>query len=195
MAYATYTTEAIVCGSKLHNTADRAYLLFTRELGMLWATARSVREERSRQRYGLQDFSIIRVSLIKGKSGWRVGSTEALGNPFMAATTRPARSGVAYLIKQLRRFVQGEQTMEAVFDDVYAALEAVAVAETVAEVTRWQDVVLVRLLHVLGYVSVTPQLRDILAAPAVAVAVVGYDDTLTPAVSTAIAKAHEVSHL
>lgn len=56
MAYETYTTEALVCGTFNRNTADRSYLLFTREAGMLYADARSVREERSRQRYALRTF-------------------------------------------------------------------------------------------------------------------------------------------
>ena len=38
---------------------------------MVLAAARSVREEKSRQRYALQEFALVRVSLIKGKSGWR----------------------------------------------------------------------------------------------------------------------------
>jgi len=88
MSYATYTTEALVCGSRNNNTSDRAYLLFTEEVGMIWASARSVREERSKQRYALQDFSLIRVSLVKGKSGWRIGSVEATCNPFMEARSR-----------------------------------------------------------------------------------------------------------
>ncbi|MEX2341217.1 MAG: recombination protein O N-terminal domain-containing protein, partial [Candidatus Paceibacterota bacterium] len=82
MSYKTYTTEAIVCGSRVNNTSDKSFLLFTKDAGMLWAAAKSVREERSRQRFALQDFSLIRASLIKGKSGWRIGSVESDRNYF-----------------------------------------------------------------------------------------------------------------
>ncbi len=190
-----YTTDAIVCGSLARNTADKSYLLFTRELGMVWAVAKSVREERSRQRYGLQDFSVVRVSLIKGKQGWRIGSTEALGNPFLSALSRPSRSGVAYIIKQLRRFVQGEQALPGVFDDITEALTAIAVADTVDEVVRWQDMVVLRLLYVLGYVRSTPTVAKLLAEPILAVTVAAYKPEHKIAVGQAIAQANEVSHL
>ena len=70
MSYQTYITDAVVVGSYASNTADKSYLLFTKRAGMLYATARSVREERSKQRYALQDFSHITVTLVKGKGGW-----------------------------------------------------------------------------------------------------------------------------
>ena len=105
MSYQTYTTEALVCGSFLHNTADKVFLLFTREAGMLYATAKSVREERSKQRFALQDFSLINVSLIKGKQGWRVGSVEAEVNYFTKSEERLARGSVVLLFKTLRRFI------------------------------------------------------------------------------------------
>ena len=56
MAYVTYTTLALVCGTFDQKTSDRSYMLFTREAGMLFASARSVREERSKQRYASTRF-------------------------------------------------------------------------------------------------------------------------------------------
>lgn len=195
MAYQTYTTDAIVCGSRHLYTADRSYLLFTRELGMLWATARSVREERSRQRYALQDFSLIRVSLVKGKGGWRVGSTEALGNPFLAAEARSARAGIAYVVRQLRRYIHGEQPIPIAYDDVAATLTAVASLADPLTIAPWQQVCLVRLLYALGYVGEQPVLRPLFTASSVSTAV----DAFVPAMEGAIVRAHqaakEVSHL
>lgn len=116
MAHQIYTTKAIVCGAYDHNTSDKSFLLFTREAGMLFATARSVREERSKQRPALQEFSYINISLVKGKQGWRVGSVEAVENFFSNAVSRPARSSVVLLIKTLRRFIHGEEATPKLFD-------------------------------------------------------------------------------
>lgn len=123
MSYVTYITEALVCGTFNRNTADRTYMLFTREAGMLYADARSVREERSRQRYALQDFSRIRVSLIKGKKGWKIGSVEAGNNYFSLATTRESRVSVVSVYRALRRFIHGEEVAPALFDFCLEALE------------------------------------------------------------------------
>jgi len=87
----------------VQNTSDKSFLLFTRDNGMLFATAKSVREEVSKQRQALQDFSRIRVSLVKGKTGWRIGSVESLRNDFSAAYDRETRGSVVSLYRLLRR--------------------------------------------------------------------------------------------
>lgn len=122
MAYVTYTTEALVCGTYDRNTADRSFLLFTKEAGMLYADARSVREERSKQRYALQDFSLVRVSLVKGKSGWKIGSIEAVQNYYHESIDKAARGDVVSLFRLLRRFMKGEEASPELFDYVISAL-------------------------------------------------------------------------
>jgi recombinational DNA repair protein (RecF pathway) len=152
MAYATYTTKALVCGTFNRNTSDCSYLLFTREAGMLYADARSVREEKSRQRYALQDFSLARVSLIKGKLGWRIGSIEARQNYYREAVNKSARMSVVSLFRLLRRFVKGEEAAPEFFDFIVSAL-----TELTSEVEVRSFVLLtvqVRMLSLLGYVDV-----------------------------------------
>lgn len=161
MSYQTYTTEAIVCGTRDSYTSDRSYLLFTKDAGMLWASARSVRMEKSKQRFALQDFSIIRISLIKGKGGWRVGSVEAISNPFMEARERSCRTGVVALTKLLRRFVQGEEAHPAIFQDAVTALSCIAVAEG-ADIVDLQDQFTLRMLNTLGYIAPHDSYRDLI---------------------------------
>ncbi len=151
MSYQTYITEALVCGSFLHNTADKVFLLFTREAGMLYATAKSVREERSKQRPALQEFSLIRVSLIKGKQGWRVGSVEAGPNYFALAESREARGSVTLVVKTLRRFIQGEEVHTELFDFCYQAL--VELTKEISERAFLESVIQLKILTDLGYVD------------------------------------------
>lgn len=162
MAYATYTTEAIVCGSKNSMTSDKSYLLFTRGAGMLWASARSVRMEKSKQRYALQEFSIIRVSLVKGRGGWRIGSVEAVSNPFMEALSRKARSGVHGVMKLLRRFVHGEHAHQELYADTVLALSCMSLADE-SDIVDLQDMFTLRLLHILGYVAPNKLYDELLA--------------------------------
>lgn len=161
MGYRTYITEAVVCGSKDSMTSDKSYLLFTKGAGMLWASARSVRMEKSKQRYALQDFSIIRASLVKGKGGWRIGSVEAVSNPFMEAGTRASRGGVHAIVKLLRRFVHGEESDAALYTDVVMALSCLSLSEA-DDVADIQDIFTFRLLNRLGYVAETEAFRELL---------------------------------
>ena len=150
MAYATYITEALVCGTFDRNTADRSYLLFTREAGMLYADARSVREERSKQRYALQDFSLVRVSLVKGKQVWRIGSIEAIDNFYHQAEDKQARGSVVSVFRLLRRFVKGEETSAELFD---FALNSLSVLKGKSNSRFVAEVVQLRIMAYLGYVD------------------------------------------
>jgi recombinational DNA repair protein (RecF pathway) len=151
MSYSTYTTEAIVCGTRDRNTTDRSFLLFTQSGGMLYAEARAVRRESSKQRSALQDFTRIRISLIRGKSGWRVGSVEALENYYNSAVDREARGSVVGLIKMVRRFARGEEAMTEVYEFVKTAL--FVLAQPLAERTFVDAFVQVHFLAHLGYVA------------------------------------------
>jgi DNA repair protein RecO len=150
MSYHTYTTEAFVCGVYDRGPSSRSIKLFTRDLGMLYAEAKSVREERSRQRYALQLFSELRVSLIRGKAGWRVGSVEPLGNHFSLAENRQVRVSVLRLTQLLNRFIQGEEPGGEVFR-IYQ--EALILLPQTDDVEWLEAFVSVRLLAQLGYVD------------------------------------------
>lgn len=163
MSYKTYTTEAIVCGSRVNNTSDKSFLLFTRDAGMLWATAKSVREERSKQRFALQDFSLMKVSLVRGKSGWRVGSAESEINFFTSSKEKERRAAVTRLIRLLRQFLHGEVNHLDLFVDTKEALSRVVLTETL-DVDNLLNVYTLRLLHRLGYVADEPELNQYLTS-------------------------------
>ena len=188
-----YTTEAIVCGSFAHSTADKSFLLFTRNAGMLYASARSVREERSKQRYALQDFSLITVSLIKGKTGWRIGSVDTLGNLFDTAVTRPARGSVVRTLKLLRRFLQGEDPHPALYDEIVAGLQYIAGAE-ISNRTTAEEIIEARVLYELGYMSETTPLQPLLTNPLLTVLATASGTELI-SLQTATARAISASQL
>jgi len=190
MSYQTYITDALVCGSKDSNTSDRAYLLFTREAGMLWASARSVREERSKHRYALQDFSFLRVSLVRGKGGWRIVGTEAGENAYYTATERERRIVLRNIVRFLRRFVQGESAHAELFDEVERALTI-----PVSDAGTLETVVSLRLLAHLGYVAPHGAYAAIIAARTPEEALTAVDSTALAAARRATEEAHAVSHL
>lgn len=128
---------------------------------MLYANARSVRQERSRQRYGLQDFTRMRVSLVKGKGGWRIGSIQALNNYYHQATDQAARGSVVSVFRLLRRFFTGEESDPELFDYVVQSLTSLSVTQT--DRSFLQTLVQVHILAELGYVdrqSLPPALQS-----------------------------------
>lgn len=158
MAYQTYITEALVCGSYDRNTSDRSFLLFTREAGMIYANAKSVREERSKQRYALQECSHVRATLIRGKSGWKIAGVEPIQNLYARTTSREARAFLRDTILLLRRVIHGETLHEEIFDDVVrTCMESEKHSHT-----KLGGILSLRILHALGYVAPDPAYATLL---------------------------------
>lgn len=149
MAYQTYITEALVCASIDSQTSDRSFLLFTREAGMVYAHAQSVREERSKHRYSLQECAHARVTLVRGKAGWRVTGAEPLHNFYSLAHTREERAFVRNIVLLIRRIMQGETAHEEVFDEVIFACTHMKKSIP----SKLECVLSLRILHALGYIA------------------------------------------
>ena len=193
MTYATYHTEALVCGSYLNNTADKSFLLFTKRAGMLYASARSVREERSKQRYALQDFSLITVTLIKGKTGWRIGSVDTEGNIFGDALSRQARGSVVRILKLLRRFVAGEEPHPELYDELIYGLRYVA-SDIASHRVLAEEIIEARILAILGYIPHTTALKPVLTGT-LREALDTTSTTLLPQLQSATLHAQSISQL
>jgi recombinational DNA repair protein (RecF pathway) len=192
VSYTTYTTQALVCGSFDQGTSDKSFLLFTREAGMLFATARSVREEVSKQRHALQDFSRIRVSLVKGKTGWRVGSVESLKNDFSLAQNREVRGSVVAFYRLLRRYIRGEEVSSELFDFAVLALDKMT---TQIPDRKFLDLyVQIKVLEMLGYVD-EKSLPTILKETNIFEVVETVDEKTMAVLEVIAAKAAENSHL
>jgi recombinational DNA repair protein (RecF pathway) len=161
MAYQTYITEALVCDSIDSQTSDRSYLLFTREAGMLYASARSVREERSKQRYALQICSHVRVTLVHGKSGWKIVGAEPLHNLYNEMHTREGRAFLRNVILLLRRVIHGDTSHHDIFEDVVTAIFLVARSSS----NSIELILSLRILSRLGYVAPHELYSHLLDAP------------------------------
>lgn len=190
MAYKMYITEALVCASKSSNTSDRSYLLFTKDAGMLWASAKSVREERSKHRYALQDFSIVRVSLVRGKSGWRVTGSEAIRNLYFEAQSRETRTLVRNVLRFLKRLLHGESPVPQVYEDAVALLELSS-----SDPLRLETVFALRTLHALGYIAKEELFETLLAASTLEDAYKAAEEDLPERSKKTITEALEASHL
>ena len=162
MTYQTYITEAIVCGSFDSNTADKSFLLFTRRGGMIYATARSVREERSKQRYALQVFSHITISLVRGKQSWRIGSVESTGNLFAKARSRAVRGSVVSIMKLVRQYIHGEETNFALYDEVVEGLNFLIALSNDESLLIWETYIKARILYQLGYIAPPVEISELM---------------------------------
>lgn len=175
-------------------TADRTYVLFTREVGLVYARAVSVRREQSKLRYNLQNFSRARISLVRGKQGWRIVGAEQGVNLYFTSRTRDARAALLHALKLLRRFVRGEEAHRTLYDTFVADLTTVCACDA-EQSGRAAQLLVLRMLALLGYVAPHAAYERALSAPALEHVLLDDGAPDHRAVRSAIDRALSVSHL
>ncbi|OGG47691.1 hypothetical protein A2761_02220 [Candidatus Kaiserbacteria bacterium RIFCSPHIGHO2_01_FULL_51_33] len=157
MSHFHYDTESLVLGGVPVGENNRFLTLLTKEFGLVRAFARSVRVERSKLRYCLQDGSHARISLVRGRDLWRITGAVFLGELGNTVQTREARQLVARVFLLVRRLAQGEERNERLFEVVMALLVYLArESEIQKELSAAEQLTVLRILAALGYHS-TPE--------------------------------------
>lgn len=147
--YQKYNTEALVIGSHESGENDRTIILYTKDFGLVRARARAVRSEASRMRYGLQNYSLSYVSLVRGKASWRVAGASALR---YASGDLRGLAAFARICELVMRLVHGEEEnayLYAVLAEAHSAL----VREKTDAFGTIEIVCVARVLYALGYIS------------------------------------------
>lgn len=164
MSHHIYETKAFVFGSFPSREADRQLLLYTRELGLIYATAQGVRELKSKLRYSLQPYSLSVINLVHGRSGWRITNARLESNYFAEIRASNDRLAVLARIQRLlRRLLQGEESHPALFDSLLSGFGfLVAVPED--SVAHAELLIVLCILHNLGYLGASPMLSALLVS-------------------------------
>lgn len=145
--YHKYHTEAIVLDARESGEADKVFALYTRDFGLVYARAVSVRSEKSKMRMALQSCSHVRISLVRGKHGWRAAGTINIGHVLQGDALR-AFARVATLVVRL---VAGEEKNTYLFDSLSCARTSFADANIMNGTIEL--VAVARVLYALGYIS------------------------------------------
>jgi recombinational DNA repair protein (RecF pathway) len=118
MSHELIITPAFILKHSNVGEADKLYYLYTREKGRITARATGVRLLKSKLRYILQLESLIKVSLIMGRSGYRLINAIPMHAELYNSYPLAKRS----LIFLLDRLVQGEEKNSDLFDALYNVL-------------------------------------------------------------------------
>jgi len=166
-----YHTEGIILGSKNYGETGKYYFIFTRDLGMIYASAQGVRKIASKLRFILQDFSYIKVDLVQGKDFWRVTSASKT-NMLGGLTKNPGTFEVVFNVaKLLKRLLAGVEPNQALFSDLINGL-AILSAEG-GPASGWEKsdlrnievIIVLRILNNLGYIGDNEVLQNLIKSP------------------------------
>lgn len=164
MSHRIYTTPGFVLGSRPYGEAGRILFIFTLELGQISAIAQGIRLSKSKLRYHAQDYSLANFSLVRGKDFWRIVGAESIAakKSGHVLSTDPVYALRVRTLSVLSRMLAGEEKNEALFSAVIAAHDFFDTAAAHAFVEYAEPVIMLRVLHHLGYVRSVPELAPFL---------------------------------
>jgi len=160
-----YHTEGIILGSRSHGEAGRYYYIFTRDLGMIHASAQGVRKMSSKLRYVLQDFAYLKIDLVQGKNIFRLTNASKT-NVLENITKMPENLKVfANIARLLKRLLTGVEPNEVLFADLLNGLSILEKSETKDDLLNIEAIIVLRILNNLGYIGENEVLQSLIKSP------------------------------
>jgi len=153
MSHHVYHTRGIVIDAFDVKEANKSFWIFTRELGMVIASAQGVRLAASKLRFSLQPLSLAEVSLVRGRAGWRLVNAREISNIYWRIKDLPKSVAMSSRVLRLvRRLVTGEEKNQALFDRLSEGLLYLAeTALSTKQIMNLEFILLLQVLYALGY--------------------------------------------
>lgn len=195
--YQKYSTDALILSAREQGESDKVFALYTRDFGLVWARASSVRSERSKMRGALQSFSRAQVSLVRGNRGWRAAG--AIAEAGAAGKSREGLAAFARIAELVLRLVAGQEENQYLFEALAEAHRAF-LSEPNTEVqppyvATVEIVCVARVLFALGYISAEALETSLFAHTAYGLSEMQEAEQLREKLLTSINRAISETHL
>ncbi len=159
-----YHTEGIILGSNNFGETGKYYAIFTRDLGMIYASAQGVRKMSSKLRFVLQDFAYLKIDLVKGKDFWRITNVSKT-NKLQKLSEPEIFEVFVNILKLLKRLLVGEDPNRNLFIDLLNGLFILEKSKTNSELRNTEAIIVLRILNNLGYIGGNEVLKDFIKSP------------------------------
>ncbi len=161
-----YHTHGFIISSRNSGEANKILSIYTREMGLVRAAAQGIRLHKSKLRFSLQDFSYVKIDLVRGRDIWRVTSASTITSFPYARGDRESLLLVARIGSLIERLCNGEEESSKIFDDFIQALYILDDTNIEASTRSALELHLVlRIMNTLGYIGESEILADYLSSP------------------------------
>lgn len=145
-----YTTPAFIVSSTPYGEAGKFLFLFTKDFGMIGTVAQGVRLLKSKLKYHIQDYSLSKVSIVRGKEVWRLtGASE------VEDTIKPNTLHIK-ILKLLKRLLPGEEKNTELFEIIESVYKTDI---NDFDIIIVEYLTVLRILFVLGYIKQTEEIN------------------------------------
>lgn len=153
MSHHIYHTRGLILGSVPIGESNKFYRIFTEDFGLVGATAQAVREQKSKLRYTLRDFSWVKLDIVRGKDVWRI--TSAMQERYDVSGEEIAPSFIR-ACALLSRLVHGEGRNDALFQELRMFAELLEQDVDPVHEVAIDTLIALRILAHLGYIDTVP---------------------------------------
>lgn len=152
--YHIYHTEAFVLGSLPKGEDSKILILYTRELGLVYAHAQGIRKLSSKLRFTLSDYSHVNVDLVRGKEVWRVTTATSISTFSLVIGNPETEKITDRIFKLIKRLVTGEEANEEIYNSLIRLFDLFSIPKNESKEYRLIELLTVsRILMALGYLS------------------------------------------
>jgi len=152
MSHHIYKTEAIVLSGFNVGESNRFLHIFTKELGLVGASAQGIRELKSKLKYSLQDFSYSKVDLVKGKDVWRIVNADQIYSFDELVKNESKKKVFLNIISLIKRLLVGQLSNEQMWQEVYSGFCFLKNTNLTKKELQFFEVIMVlKILNHLGY--------------------------------------------
>lgn len=175
--YLKHHTPGIVLSGRAEGADSRRAYIFTRDFGLISVKIQGARNLCSRLRAGSQDLTLGEFSLVHGKVGWRLVSARPRKNLFEVFRDQPEKLRIICNISNLIKKLIGEEAklknetnhkhsnIFVVLDNFFDFLQNAQMSE----VTLAECLILMRILHGLGYMQHDPEFVMLLSSTSISI--------------------------
>lgn len=139
--------------SRNFGEAGKHFSIFTRDLGMISASAQGVRKISSKLRFILQDFAYLKIDLVAGKNIFRVTSASKTNHLEQLTKNKETFAVFANIARLLRRLLAGVEPNETLFAELLNGLSILEKSKTSTELRDIEAIIVLRIAHNLGYIG------------------------------------------
>ena len=191
--YAIQTTPGFVISSRPNGEAGKVLSIFTRDLGLIKASAQGIRFEKSKLRPFIQDYSTGVFSFVRGKEFWRLTSAQE-GIEHKVKNSHELFARIALL---LGRLLQGEEAHPALFDMIDMCFMFINDHHDIDKESMMtlESLLVIRILQRLGYIAHTEELKSYIESDTISVEMLNALKEQRSVMNTHINKALRESHL
>jgi DNA repair protein RecO (recombination protein O) len=159
-----YTTEGFILKSANFGEANKYFFIFTKDFGLIKATAQGVRHLKSKLRYGLEDFSLAQISVVRGREIWRLTSAEKK----LVIKNVDKLQILSRFFALLLRLLHGEEKNDLLFNIIKEGMNFLAQDGTKLNgenLASFECIMALRILSALGYIGKLADFQRFISSP------------------------------